>query len=171
MLDEKARINRVLNAAGLASLADPNLMAQLGYLVEDHEHFRQLITKCQPAERSNMYNALAPNLRFRPKPLDVYIAETGQIAEVRQLPTLDPQTGALKPFRPPELEIAQKAIGEVTAAGHLTLHCRKCTRTETFPGTDLADAIRKAREAGWTYNEVTGDGKEICPKCPAVRAA
>jgi len=72
---EKSAINRMLMSHGLGRLEDrAGLMSQLGLLVQDHEHFRSLLARCEPENRSAMYDSLKPYLRFTPKPLDVYIS-------------------------------------------------------------------------------------------------
>ena len=164
-MQDVAQLNRVLGSAGLATLGEPGLMAQLGYLVEDHEHFRQLLTKCQPELRRDMYEALRPYLRFSAKPLDVYLAESAQVAESHQWPIQDAE-GNLRPYTPPEVGIAQRALDEAMAREHLTLTCVRCTRVETFSGLRKGDVIQAARLAGWTYGlDAEGNGREICPEC------
>jgi hypothetical protein len=163
------QINRCLMSHGLGTLEEgAGLIAQLGYLVQDHDHFRQMLVACEPAERSSMYQALAPNLRFEAKPLDVYLSEAAEIAEARQWPIFDQATDRLREFKTPEIGIAQKALEQAIAKQHLTLTCAKCTRVEVFSGLRKADAVQTARQAGWTYDEL-GGGREICPTCPAVR--
>jgi hypothetical protein len=90
---EKRSVNRFLKANGLPSLdAASGLMEALGPRIMDHKHFQSLLTRCEPAERQHMYDALKPHLRFTPYPLDVYIAQAGQEAEAKQLPTWDGNT-------------------------------------------------------------------------------
>lgn len=166
---ETEQISRLLGSVGLGQIGDPGVIAQMGYLVEDHEHFRQMILKCEPSERYTMYEALAPNLRFTAKPLDEYMIESRRLAEVKQLPVQQPD-GTLKPYTPPEVRTIQSCVDEVLAKHHLMVTCRKCTKEATFPGKTRAEAVWRARDAGWTYDEVKGDGREICPDCPATRA-
>jgi len=198
MIENRQTLNRYLGVHGLSTLDDPQgLCAQLGFLVEDHAHFRSLINKCLPEYRADMYEALRPHLSFTPRPLDVYIAELGQQAEAEQLPTVDLE-GKFHAYRVAEIrslaeaddeiersqqESAEEAedlyrlrstieglVGQQLSKHHLTLTCRSCTREETFHGGTKGDAIWKARKAGWTYGlDKTGQGKEICPDCPATR--
>lgn len=164
---QRSSIDKVLMAHGLGRLRDgAGLVAQLAYLTRDHDHFRSLLNRCEPTERRNMYEAMRPYLRFDPKPLDVYISELAMDAEARQLPTIG-EGGKFVPYSgaPEIVSEAQDALDEGLAKGHLTLTCRKCTRTETFAGYDKADAVKKAREAGWIYSAL-GEGVEICPDCP-----
>ena len=154
---ERSTINRALMSHGLG---------QLGYLIADHDEFRQLLVRCEPADRRAMYDSMKPYLRFEAKAFDTYIIEAQREAEAKQLPILDAETGELRQYRAPEIGMAQTALEEGLAKGHLEVVCRKCTRVEVFSGLNKADAIKKAREAGWTYNELLGDGREICPICP-----
>ncbi len=172
MRQNKVIVNRLLASAGLGQLEDgAGLLSQLGYLVRDHEHFRQLLVACEPDQRVAMYEALRANLRFTPKALDVYMSEAGAIADARQWPLLDAATGQLRPHKPVDIRsdeyIAQQAVVRSMAKETLTLTCAKCTKVEQFHGERKVDAIMAAREAGWTYDELNGKGREICPECPA----
>jgi hypothetical protein len=173
-------INRYLGEHGLSTLDDPQgLVAQLGFLIEDDQHFKQVINRCDPKHRRDLYEALRPHLSFTPRALDVYIAELGMEAEIQQLPRLD-EEGRFVPFRVQDIRVSsdreedelRSSIREFVEAAitqhHLVLTCRSCTRTETFHGGRRVDAIQKARQAGWTYGlDATGGGYEICPECPA----
>ena len=167
-MQERDVINRLLGSAGLATLDDPaSLLPQLGGHVRDHAHFRSLLSHAEPEARRDMYDALAPNLRFAPKPLDVYIAEAGDIADREQ------QTrwagDHFEPYMPAEIKsdeaLVQALVDDAVAKGLLELVCRKCTRTAIFTGIDQADAVQKAREAGWVVSTL-GEGMIICPGCP-----
>jgi hypothetical protein len=167
----KAQINNMLGSYGLGQLDDAaGLCSQLGFLIRDHEHFRQMLAACDPAMRRDMYDSLKLSLRFKALPFDSYMIETARQAEVKQLPIQNPD-GTLRAYSPPEAkskeaEIIQNAVEDGLAKGWLELICKKCTRFETFPGANKAAAIHAAREAGWTYDEVNGEGREICPSCP-----
>lgn len=165
---DKNRINRMLKLHGLGTLEEPGTVHALARLVADHDHFRQILLKCEPALRREMYDAMAPYLQFRPRPLDTYVSEAGAIAERMQYPTID-EAGDLHAFRPPEIGIVQEIVDQAFAKARLVLTCVKCTRVEEFTGERKADAVVAARLAGWTYDELRGDGREICPECPAVR--
>lgn len=166
---EKKRINNFLGHRGFATLDDPaHMVQQMGFCVRDHEHFRQMLTACDGIERQNMYNALKPNLRFEAKPLDVYLSEAGDLAERKQLPIQQPD-GTLKPYNKPEIESDEYLIEQVLYRKlmefHLRLKCRKCTVIGEFHAGRKIDAIQDARNAGWAYEEINGEGKEICPDC------
>ena len=183
-IENRKLINRYLGEHGLSTLDDPQgLATQLGYLVDDDEHFKRLINKCDPQYRNEMYQALAPHLRFTPRPLDTYISELGMEAEAQQLPTVD-EDGKFHAFNIQDIKsrlVISEIVEEHLAKQHLHLVCRSCTREQVFHGGTKADAIHKARAEGWTYgldpnpgagiNEAganeAGRAYEICPDCPA----
>jgi len=170
MPDRKV-INRLLGESGLAQLHDAGLPAQLASLVRDDRHFASLMLACDPSQRTAMYEAMAPNLHFRPRPLHEYLIEAQRDAEARQLPTVD-EAGNLHPFRPAEIKLVQDIVDAALLDQHLTLTCRKCTRQETFHGARKCDAIEAARNAGWCYDATSGPTPfEVCPDCPASRNA
>lgn len=182
-LGEREQINNFLGRKGLATLDNPGgMVQQLGYLIQGHEHCRQLLVKCEPAERHNMYESLRPHLRFEAKPLDVYIAEAGQKAEAEQLPTITPD-GKFQAFRtadirtsdgqtgtteyaevPADDTTAQAAVNQTFAKKWLDLICRGCTAEATFTGDTKTDCWFNARIAGWKYHN-DGEGYELCPDC------
>ena len=168
-MDNRRTINRFLGNRGLATLDNPaGLCMQIGFLVEDEEHFMQLLNRCEPQHRTEMYESLKPHLRFQPRPLDVLIAELGMQAEIEKLPTVDAD-GKFHAYRTPEIQTTvERVVEEEISQHHLTLTCRKCTKQAAFHGGRRIDAIWKAREAGWTYDSANG-GSEICPDCPASR--
>jgi hypothetical protein len=159
---DQAAVNRMLMSRGLGKLTDPGLIPQIGFLVSrvvtDHDGFRTLIERCEPARRVTMYEQLKPYVRFEPKPLDVYVAEIGMRAEARRLASIDPTTGELRPFRPAEIKtgelaVAQEAVERSLDKFRLTLLCKSCTREQTFGGRYKADALFAARTAGWRFRE------------------
>lgn len=166
---DTTRINRMLRLHGLGSLDEQGTVQQLARLVADHEHFRSLLARCVPGLRSSMYEAMKPHLAFRAKPLDVYVSESGQLAERRQLPVLD-EAGRMHPFMPPAIAgsdhaVAQAAVDREFSKPAVHLVCRKCAREATFRGDRLVDAIEVARLEGWTYDELVQNGLELCPEC------
>src|SRR5215472_14910034 len=109
---DKSAINRMLASHGLGRLEDGAvLMAQLGFLVEDHEHLRSLLARCEPENRSAMYDSLRPYLRLAAKPLDVYIAESAEKAAREDLPTIDAE-GKIN-FQP---SVTSSISGDLAAA-------------------------------------------------------
>jgi hypothetical protein len=170
IVDDRNLINRYLGNRGLSTLEDPaSLIPQLGFLVEDHDHFRRVLMKCKDErERQEMYEAMRPHLRFEPKSLYVYIKEAGLEAEAQQLPTVDAE-GNFHAYRSAQIRTIERLVDERLTAFHLSVTCRKCTKAATFHGYSKRDALDKLRSAGWTWDELNGDGLEICPDCPAVR--
>lgn len=128
---ERLEINQFLGRRGLATLDDPRgLVTQMAFLIQDHEHLRSMLIRCEPEHRRDMYESLKPHLRFEAKPLDVYIAEGQQDAERRQLPTLGPN-GELVPFKPAEIHTeadqSVEAADERTPENHVTaVLCGAC---------------------------------------------
>ena len=108
MSDTLAELNRYLAVRGLGQLGDAGLLAQFGFLIRDNDHFRSLLACCDPALRTAMYEALAPNIHgFKVRPLEDYLIEAAQDAEARQLPVITPE-GTLERYRPPEVGDSRK---------------------------------------------------------------
>lgn len=166
-------IRRALDANEMEHVDSPrDLFEHIAFSCKGHEDFRLLLDKCPPEKRSRAYTTLRPLLGFRAKPLDVYVAESGAIADAKQLPTVTAD-GKLLPWRKTELKsddyIAQKAVDEAMAKHHLRVVCPKCTKEATFSGATKEHAIFELRNAGWTYDICNG-GREICPDCPGGKS-
>ena len=178
----------MLRSHGLGKLDEPGMLPALGFLVQDHEHFRSLLARCEPEKRQDAYNCLAANTRFPAKPLDVYMAETAERAERMKLPTLQPD-GTFK-FDPPatpefgdtsadiakavakvrDIQGAQFGVDGAFAKHHLVCTCRSCTKQEAFIGDTKDDCVWNAIQAGWVhYFNANGKAVDICPNCPAIR--
>lgn len=172
MINERAIINRLLSKLELPSLDDAaNLVPVLAAQVRDHDHFRTLIARCEPEQRWDMYESMRPYLRFTPHELDWYIMEAKAVADACKLPEWDSEKGAWREPKPtPEVKAIQKAVEETLMSGRLTLTCRRCTFTETFAAAKerKADAVEKARDAGWIYDPSAK--YELCPKCAEIYA-
>ena len=167
---ETQQINQFLGRAGLAQLDEPaQLVQQLATCIMDHDHFRRLLTKCDPEVRLMMYETLAPRLRFEAKTLGDYMIESALEAEKQQWPTVAAD-GTLLPFKTANIEtdeyVAERAIKEAMAKERLWLICKKCLAEAVFVGERRIDCIKEARASGWTYSEINGTGREVCPKCP-----
>ena len=149
------------------------VLARLAPKVRGHKHLETLLTTAPPQLRQVIYNTLKPELKFIPKPLDVYVATAGQMAEREQLPTMDAE-GKLHEFKPASdassLVIdAENAIASALAKRTLTLVCSKCTHEEKFHAVGEetnVDVILKARRIGWIYDYTVRPAVEICPACP-----
>jgi hypothetical protein len=164
-IQDRKTINNYLGNRGLATLDNPGgLCQQLGYLVEDETHLKQILNRCAPELRRECYEAVLPHLRFKARPLDVYLSELGAEAEAEQLPVVN-EAGKFRAYNPPDIRTVQRVVEESISSWHLTLTCKKCLREETFHGGRRADVIFKARDAGWTYEAANG-GRETCPACP-----
>lgn len=166
--EEQADIRKVMRRLGFVD-ADMDEIGQLGVFVRDHEHFRSLLNSCPVENRRDMYCDMVPYLRFKPKELDVYLSETGDLADRKQLPIITAD-GGLRPHpgAPDVMSleyIANRAILEDRAKERLRLVCGKCTREEVFIGERKADAISDARFAGWAYDSAANF--ERCPRCMA----
>ena len=109
----RRRINQTLGKHGLAQLDNPGLVGQLAYFVRDHEHFRSLLIACEPDKRTDMFNAMAPNLRFKARSLEQYLIEAKADAEARRLP-VQAEDGTLKEFQVPEVN--SHALDEKTSS-------------------------------------------------------
>lgn len=148
-------------------------IAALASTIRDHQHFETVLTSCDPEERQMLYDSCRAHLKFAAKPLDVYVASAGRMAEAMQLPVIDAE-GKLHEFAPAQdvssvEKSAQDSLSAEMARRTLVLVCSKCTRQEKFVGigeeTPL-DVILKARKAGWVYDYIANPAREICPKCP-----
>jgi hypothetical protein len=160
--DDQHEMSRYLMRHGFSPLG-PDTVAQLAFMVQDHETLRKLIIKIEPEMRSQAYDALRPNLRFEPFPLDTYIVQTKEKAANA---------------RRDEIEVAaEEAINREASKIALQLTCAKCSTTESFPAFGSSDmyrdlALAKARRLGWTRSKFR-DRKgvvhdiEICPNCPS----
>ena len=185
---ETSAINRMLQSHGLGKLDEPGMLPALGFLVQDHEHFRSLLARCEPEKRVDMYNCLAAYTRFPAKPLDVYMAETAEKAERMQLPTVQadgnfkfdpavtPEFGERKEDvaaaveKVKDIQGAQFGVDSAFAKHRLMCTCRSCTKQAVFIGDTKDDCVWNAIQAGWVhYFNANGKAVDICPNCPAIR--
>lgn len=164
----KRKLNHMLQSNGLGRLDAPGTMSQMGYLVRDHEHLRELLTACVPEERGNMYETLRPNLRFKAHPLDVYLSQAAQEADAKKLPAWDGEK--FIPYRDYERKATQAITKDMILAakgGTLKVVCAKCTVEASFVGLTVVSAAIEARKAGWVYDREAE--QETCPKCASTR--
>lgn len=80
-MTESHAINRVLRAHRLPALGSPSVVVALARIVEDHEHFMELLRACDPQLRRDMYESMAPYLNFKALPLESYIIRAKELAE------------------------------------------------------------------------------------------
>jgi hypothetical protein len=175
--DSAFLINHELRSRGLSSLDEAGaLIPQLAMFVRDHAHLRSLINACDAEERGHMYEALVPNLRFKAKPLHLYLIEMAEDAARRQLPTIGPDGGLVAYKPPPEIVTeadadAAIATAAVTADGarhHLRAICARCTREAVFPGITKNDCVQSLRQAGWVMTYVPIEQAETIPELKPV---
>jgi hypothetical protein len=106
-VQDKKQVNRELQRLGLGHLNDPALIAQIAFLVRDHDHFRGILMHMPMPDRKEAYECLAPKLRFRAKSLEDYEIESRTLAEMKQLPQYDPKTLEAKEWRPQEFKTSR----------------------------------------------------------------
>lgn len=151
-------INRVLKSHNLGTLDDPGITSVLGDMVQNHEHFTELLRACEPDLRREMYEAMRPHLNFPAKPLEDYVVAAKDHAVAAQLPVMD-SAGKLHPFKVP-------SAGAVTnTAGHedFTVTCRRCGRGVHFINEPRHLAVKNLRDSGWAYDEF--GNWHLCPEC------
>ncbi len=152
---------------------------RLASIVRDHQHLVYLLLRCDPEDRTIMYEALRPHLKFKAFSLDEYVSGARAKADAERLPTLN-EDGTLSsyedysPTKKPLITLAEKAIKEAVAIAKaggrkLTVTCSKCTVQAEFVGETLVAATMAARKAGWVYD--AKNDSEICPACPAIRVS
>jgi hypothetical protein len=144
----------------------------LAALVEDHQHFTELLRACEPTLRRDMYESMSPHLRFKARPLESYVIAAKEHAAAAELPTID-GTGNLQPYTMPtistglgtmpQLEVEVELEEEEGPEVELFVQCSKCDREGMFWGERLVDAIEKLRHAGWAYDSVNQSA--ICWNC------
>jgi hypothetical protein len=160
-LQETNSINRVMKSWGLGSLDEPGSVERLAGMVQDHEHFGELLRACEPALRREMYEAMSPNLRFPARSLESYIIDAKEHAASMEFPTLE-ANGNLKPYMPPYVGNAPAPTPEPEF--ELYAACSRCEKASIFYGERKADAISALRHAGWAWNELA-EQQCLCPDC------
>lgn len=174
-LKERTKINHELKKLGFGGLNDATIMQQIATLYKTHESFRGLLMSTMPDQRRIAYEALRPHLSFVAKPLDVYEREIREKAEREQWDVIHKDNPHFpQPFKVPEIEtdeyklarLAEEAIEQTAhekAGGHLELCCLKCTIVAYFPAPKRREAVKKAHDAGWRWDERNGVKRTYCP--------
>lgn len=167
-LIEQSRMNKALEKAGLAKLHEEGLLDQMAVCIRDHEHFRKILVKVHPEQRTDCYEGLAPRLTFKARPLAEYVAEATNAA-AESVSRCEPVIVGKKPSEPKTLEqIAEHSIGMSmamdNARGRLTLVCSKCTNENTIYAADRMDALATFNSMGWRFEH----DKPICGECAHV---
>jgi len=171
---EEAFLKKVLSKFGI-NLSISDAIAAIAGTIRDHAHFQRLITEAEPKFRQDFYDSVRPHLKFRAKPLDVYVADAQQMAEREQLPMLG-LDGQLHPFKPAQdvntgVKDAEAAIARGLAERILVVKCAKCTTEETFykVGAETqVGVMMKVRRAGWVFDPETET--DTCPTCAHPKA-
>lgn len=158
-------INRVMRANGLGTLDDPASLAAMASRVQDHQHFTELLRACKPEDdegnnlRREMYEAMAPHLRFQAKPLEDYVIAAKEYAAAAQLPVMDAE-GKLHPY---QKAFAGPQIATPAEHEEFTVTCRRCGRGVHFINEPKHLAIKNLRDSGWAYDEL--GNWHLCPEC------
>jgi hypothetical protein len=166
---QKRQLDNQLLAMGLARLDDPELIGQLAALVSEwrgdrHEFLQDLLNECDADKRSEMYNAIAPKLTFKPLSLPQYecrIAEkAGRMVSQRR--------ARVEGSAPKPIEIGGHQVQITTPdqanCGWVIVRCHKCGVEKRFLADTPVGAIIEARKAGWRKDP--GVNLELCPECP-----
>lgn len=155
---EQNTITRVLKAWGLGGLDDAESVHRMAYLVQDHDHFGELLRACEPGLRREMYEAMSPYLRFPAKPLEDYNIAAKEHAAAAEFPLLH-TNGTLQPYMTPSIQSGGVNFPNVT----MRVRCVHCAQEAYFRGDRKIDAIQQLREAGWSYDEIAGTS--LCAEC------
>lgn len=166
---QKRKLENELLVMGLKSLKDPDLVQQLADMVsawhgDKHEFLRDLLNECDGDMRNEMYQAIAPKLKFKALTFGEYearIAEkAGQMISQRRM--------RVEGDRPKPIEVGDHTYLPVPEeyASHAiaTMRCHACLKSEQFVEITPVAAMLAARAAGWKRDMAIG--KECCPECP-----
>ena len=174
-LDQRQKINHELKKCGFGGIDDPNLFAQIALLYTTHDSFRGLLMSTMPDQRRIAYEAIRPHLCFVAKPLDVYEREIHEKAEREQWDVIHKDNPHWpQPFKVSEIEtdeyklqkVAQEAIETCEwekAKGVLEMVCRTCLVAEHFPAAKRREAVKRAHDEGWRWDERNGSTHTFCP--------
>jgi hypothetical protein len=163
----KRELENFLIREGLAGLTSPELIDQLANLVSiwpgnRHEYLQDLINQCDADKRREMYEAIAPKLRFKPFPLSTYEARIrSKASEMVSQGRMRVEGQSPSPIDIGGDKFEHVAEEDATHAV-LTLKCM-CGRIAKFLALTPVQAMIKAREAGWVRDK--GTNKEVCKKC------
>jgi hypothetical protein len=167
---ERSKVNRELQRLGFGSLKDPSLPLQFAVCVRDHAHFRGILMHIpEGMDRKKWYEALAPNLRFKAKPLADYEAESKRLAEQNQLPTYDPATLEAKEFKPQEFSTITKCrVCEIAGSKYCLEHGPKESTSaapEKKPISKLTAVAEEAINRDLREGQARVKNTLICHKC------
>lgn len=159
--DEKRKVENMLMVMGLPGLDDPNLQQVLADLVsswpgDKNQFFVDLLNECDADTRYDMYQAMAPRLRF--KPLSFVECETS--IQMRASELVSQGRMRVEGQSPRPINIGNQKDEPKASA---LLRCWCCGKKQKFGGETPVDAISKARAKGWEHT--IGFDIETCPKC------
>jgi hypothetical protein len=175
-----------LGLAGLDSTGEPTaeLVSQIAFMVDSwhpvenrmgewvdkHCFLRDLLNECDADKRTDMYNAIAPQLKsFKPHSLAKY---ESMIAE-KAGKLLSQRRARVTGDAPKPIEIGGNLVHIAPNAaeancGWAIVKCHACEKVEKFLDITPVGAMTKARRAGWVRN--TALQEETCPDCAAEEA-
>lgn len=159
--DDKRKLENELLAMGLSRLQSPELIQQLADMVsawhgDKQQFFIDLLNECDADKRYEMYQAMAPKLRFQALSYsDCIIAITNKAAEM-----VSRKQARVEGISPRPINIGNQYDKPQASA---TLLCYHCKRRSKFCEETPVGAIIKARKAGWV--RTAGFDIETCPKC------
>lgn len=171
---EKRKLENQLMSMGLAKLDSPELIQQLAEMVNNwpgdrHEFLMGLINECDDKDRSEMYNAIRPHLKFNPLPLDTYVAHIAERAGA----LVSQRKMRVEGSRPLPVQVGRDTFVPVpkadATAAVATVRCHRCNKVEKFVAETPAGAMLQARKAGWIREP--GVNKECCAECQAKLVA
>lgn len=171
---DKRELETMLVAEGLPGLTDPDLIQAMADLVSNwpgdkHDYMRDLLNECDADKRYEMYQAIAPKLKFKALSFSQYEA---QIA-MRAGAMVSQGRARVEGTAPRTIEIGGHKLAMVerseATACVATVKCHRCPKNEHFYAATPVAAMTLARKAGWTRE--AGVNKEVCPECSEALAA
>jgi hypothetical protein len=155
---EKRRINKGMQRLGRPTMDAPSAFLDAFAMdIRDHDHFRSLLSRCEPQERQSMYDSLVYRIRrFKPLPLDNYIAQSADLAERKQLPTIGTD-GKFHAYRPAEFKTLWSTVILLRSMTHERLMQTMRNLERDIPDEQRDQVIYKAhnvfRSEAWGKDE------------------
>lgn len=86
-LDERRRVENFAIACPLKDIEDPDMLAFLASLIQDHDHLREkLLTEPDHSKRGEKLDGMRAHLKFMARPLHVYeMAEVARSCGVQPI--------------------------------------------------------------------------------------
>lgn len=134
-----------------------------GEWIDRHKFLRDLLAECDKKDRTAMYEAIRPHLKFVVRPL----AQYESMMTERMSGLISKRAAMVEGRSPHPIEVGKKKYAEVPAVmatqAIATLKCYKCKRAAKFVGDTPAGAMIAGRKAGWVRDMSVV--REVCPKC------